>query len=90
MSAVDFAHNCPRVLLELRSPVVLTLLNVPRQWWPYHILWVMHGVRRCMHCHECWRAVQSFDVHLHNHHVAGPSTKLFAWGRGILEDMCVL
>ena len=69
MSAVDFSHNCPRVQLELRSPVVLTLLNAPRQRWQYRSLWVMRGVRRCMHCHERWRAVQSYDVKLHNHRV---------------------
>jgi len=69
MSAVDFAHNCPRVQLELRSPVVLTLLHAPLQRWPYRSLWVMRGVRRCMHCHERWRAVQSFDVQVPNHRV---------------------
>ena len=69
MSAIDFTHNCPKVVLELGVPLVVILKNVPRQKWPYRCLWVMRGIRKCMHCHERWRAVQSFDVTHANHRV---------------------
>lgn len=67
--AVDWSLNCSKVTLELSAPLVLTLKNVPRQLWPYRCLWVMRGIRKCMHCHERWRAVQSFDVTQKNHRV---------------------
>jgi hypothetical protein len=69
LSAIDFTHNCSKVTLELGAPLVLTLKNVPRQRWPYRCLRVMRGIRKCMHCHERWRAVQSFDVTHANHRV---------------------
>jgi hypothetical protein len=69
LSAIDFTHNCSKVTLELGAPLVLILKNVPRQLWPYRCLWVMRGIRKCMHCHERWRAVQSFDVKHKNHRV---------------------
>jgi hypothetical protein len=69
LSAIDFTHNCSKVTLELGAPLVLILKNVPRQRWPYRCLWVMRGIRKCMHCHERWRAVQSFDVTHANHRV---------------------
>jgi hypothetical protein len=69
LAAIDFAHNSAKVVLELGVPLVLTLKNVPRQSWPYRCLWVMRGIRKCMHCHERWRAMQSFDVPHSNHRV---------------------
>lgn len=62
LSATEFAHNNLRVGLVLAAPVMLTVHNVPLQKWNYRSLWIMRGVRRCMHCHQRWRSMQSVDV----------------------------
>ena len=69
LAAVEFSHNNSKVALTVAAPVVLTVDNVQRQKWSYQCLWVMRGVRRCMHCHQRWRAMQSFDVQQTNHGV---------------------
>ena len=69
LAAVEFSHNNSKVALTVAAPVVLTVDNVQRQKWSYQCLWVMRGVRRCMHCHQRWRAMQSFDVQQTNHRV---------------------
>jgi len=67
--AVEFSHNDAKVLLTLGAPFVLTVDGVMRQQWPQRCLWVMRGIRKCMFCHQRWRAMQSVDVAHANHRV---------------------
>lgn len=69
LSAVEFSHNDARVALTIGAPCVLTVSDVLQQTWPLRCLWVMRGIRRCMYCHQRWRAMQSFDVAHANHRV---------------------
>lgn len=69
LGAVEFSHNNTKVGLTVAAPVVLTVDGVQRQRWNYRSLWVIRGVRKCMHCHQRWRAMQSFDVKQANHRV---------------------
>jgi hypothetical protein len=52
LGAVEFSHNNSKVALTVAAPVVLTVDSVQRQRWSYRCLWVIHGVRKCMHCHQ--------------------------------------
>jgi hypothetical protein len=69
MTAQHFVHRDRKVALEVRAPVVLTVRGVPFQKMKFRCLWVMRGIRRCMHCHQRWRHMQSFDVRDANHRV---------------------
>jgi hypothetical protein len=52
LGAVEFSHNNSKVALTVAAPVVLTVDSVHWQRWSYRCLWVIHGVRKCMHCHQ--------------------------------------
>ena len=67
LSAVEFSHNDGRVSLTIGAPFVLTVSGVMLQTWPQRCLWVMRGIRKCMYCHQRWRAMQSVNV-AHAHH----------------------
>jgi hypothetical protein len=71
MAAKDFRHNNLKVDLQVTSPIVLTLLHVPKTL-PHlslRVLWVMRGVLNCLFCKELPRSAQSFDTQHAAHRV---------------------
>lgn len=71
----EYISNDPRVQLDIKYPLVVTFHDVPlgdvKDSCPltYRRLWVMRGVRHCMHCHERPPAFQSCDVEEADHSV---------------------
>ena len=71
----EFTCNDPRVQLSIKYPIMVTFNDVPVgdvvPSYPlgYRRLWVMRGVRNCMHCHERPPFFQSCDVGAADHSV---------------------
>jgi len=73
LCASEFTCNDPRVQLSIKYPVIVTFNDVPvgdvSYQLSYRRLWVMRGVRHCMHCHERPPAFQSCDAGAADHNV---------------------
>ena len=78
LCAEELTINTFKVKINLSAPVQLILHSVPVQ--PdvdsfhapallHRCLWVMRGIRKCMHCHQRYRMVQSFDASKPDHRV---------------------
>lgn len=71
----EYVCNDPRVQLCIKYPIMVTFNDVPvgdvAGFCPltYRRLWVMRGVRHCMHCHERPPSFRSCDVEAADHSV---------------------
>jgi hypothetical protein len=75
LCASEYTSNDPRVDLCIKYPIMVTFNDVPVgdvvRFCPltYRRLWVMRGVRHCMHCHERPPFFQSCNVEAADHSV---------------------
>ena len=77
-SVSDYTCNDPKLSLQIPFPIVFFFHNVPVAHKPllkherqltYRMLWVMRGIRQCMHCHQRPRSLQSHDAAHAEHRV---------------------
>lgn len=75
LCVTEYISNDVRLQLDVKYPLIATFHDVPvgdvRCFCPlsYRRLWVMRGVRNCMHCHERAPAFRSCDVETADHSV---------------------